>query len=121
MKSSSYALARPRVFLAAWILYAGYYACRKDLGTSAATHAPISHLAVALACFGAAYAVGQLAGGTLADTYGARRTALAGAAISIVSSLLLAALAHPGLVLLFQLLNGFGLFIVRPPPRSTRL
>ncbi len=108
MKQISYAVARPRIFIAAWILYAGYYACRKDLGRSASTHAPISHLALALVWFGVAYAVGQVAGGTLADKYGARPAAIAGAAISIVSTLLMWQLAQPNRFLLLQLMNGFG-------------
>jgi hypothetical protein len=68
-----------RVILAAWTLYAGYYMCRKDMGT--AKGGAISSLALSLACFGGMYAVGQLVGGTLADRIGARRTALAGAGI----------------------------------------
>ena len=110
MKSSNQgcAVARFRVFIAAWILYAGYYACRKDLGRSPGTQSPISHLALALVWFGISYAIGQVAGGTLADRYGARRTAVAGAAISIISTLLLGYSRQPGLVVLFELLNGFG-------------
>jgi sugar phosphate permease len=96
---------RGRIFLAAWALYAGYYLCRKDVGTA---NTAISHLAVVLACFGAAYALGQLAGGTLADRFGPRRTALAGAGISITCTLLLAWCSHPRVGLLLQLGNGFG-------------
>lgn len=107
-KQLCHAVARPRVFVSAWVLYAGYYACRKDLGRSAGTHAPISHLALALVWFSIAYAIGQLAGGTLADRYGARRTAVAGAAISILSTLLLGHFSQGVPVLLLQLLNGFG-------------
>jgi sugar phosphate permease len=98
---------RGQVFTAAWFLYAGYYICRKDLapGSGAST----SHLAVSLACFGATYAIGQVAGGILADRVGARRTALAGAAISIVCTCLLAwSSRQPALALMLQLGNGFG-------------
>jgi sugar phosphate permease len=105
-KSSTAADWRGRVFLAAWILYAGYYICRKDIGVTAG--APISPLAVRLACFGAMYAVGQFVGGALADRFGARRTALAGAGISIACTLLLAWCSHPNLGLLLQIGNGFG-------------
>ncbi len=97
---------RARVFSAAWILYAGYYICRKDMGVAQGTH--ISSLAVTLACFGAMYAVGQLVGGNLADNIGARRTALAGASISVLCTLALVVCNQPTLILLLQLGNGFG-------------
>jgi sugar phosphate permease len=96
---------RGRIFLASWTLYAAYYLCRKDVGTA---NTAISHLAVVLACFGAAYTLGQLVGGTLADRFGPRITALAGASISITCTLLLAWCSHPTLGLFFQLGNGFG-------------
>jgi sugar phosphate permease len=95
-----------RIFLAAWVLYAGYYMCRKDMGT--AKGSAISSLAVSLACFGGMYAVGQLVGGTLADRIGARRTVLAGAGISILCTVSLAWCGQPILALLLQLGNGFG-------------
>ena len=54
---------RARTFTAAWVLYAGYYMCRKDIGAGEGHATP--SLAVTLACFGAMYAVGQLAGGVV--------------------------------------------------------
>lgn len=96
---------RSRVFIAAWTLYAGFYICRKDMEIG---RGAISSLAISLACFGGMYAVGQLVGGTLADRIGARRTALAGAGISIVCTLSLVWCNQPILALLFQLGNGFG-------------
>ena len=106
MENTSRAQWRNRIFCAAWTLYAGYYICRKDMGI--AKGGAISSLAVSLACFGGMYAVGQLVGGTLADRIGARRTALAGAGISILCTTLLAWCSHPTLALLLQLGNGFG-------------
>jgi sugar phosphate permease len=97
---------RARIFTAAWILYAGYYMCRKDIGVSQGNTIP--SLAVTLACFGSMYAVGQLIGGDLADRIGAQRTALIGAAISVLCTLALAVCNQPTLVLLLQLGNGFG-------------
>jgi len=96
---------RSRVFLAAWILYAGFYICRKDFGNG---RGAISSLAVSLACFGVTYAVGQLVGGALADRVGARRTALAGAGISIACTLSLVWFDQPVVAALLQLGNGFG-------------
>jgi sugar phosphate permease len=106
MNTGTSAQWKGRVFLAAWTLYAGYYICRKDMGV--AKGEAISSLAVSLACFGAMYAVGQLVGGTLADRIGARRTALAGAGISILCTLSLVWCGRPNLTLLLQLGNGFG-------------
>jgi sugar phosphate permease len=97
---------RARIFTAAWVLYAGYYMCRKDIGASDG-HA-IPSLAVTLACFGATYAVGQLVGGALADQLGARRTALLGAGISVICTASLSMCSHPVVMLLLQLGNGFG-------------
>ena len=98
---------RGQIFTAAWFLYAGYYICRKDIAPGSGASA--SHLAVSLACFGATYAIGQVAGGILADRVGARRTALTGAAISIACTGLLAWYSRqPALALMLQLGNGFG-------------
>lgn len=97
---------RTHVFSAAWILYAGYYICRKDIGVAKGTH--ISSLAVTLACFGAMYAIGQLVGGSLADRIGARQTAVTGAGISALCTLALVVCNHPVVILLLQLGNGFG-------------
>ena len=75
---------------------------------TASDDAAIPDFALILACFGASYALGQLVGGTLADRLSARRTALAGAGISISCTMLLACCSKPTLGLLLQLGNGFG-------------
>jgi sugar phosphate permease len=97
---------REKIFTAAWILYAGYYICRKDI--SASKGIGITSLAVSLACFGAMYAVGQVAGGIMADRIGGRRTALFGATISVLCTLALSVCNAPLLMLILQLGNGFG-------------
>ena len=94
-----------RIYSGAWLLYAGYYICRKDLGSAAGPAA--SHLAAELACFGVAYAIAQFAGGELSDRFSARRVALAGAALSVVCTALLA-IASPHMILMLQFGNGFG-------------
>jgi sugar phosphate permease len=105
-EAKSLSTSRSQVFLSAWVLYAGYYICRKDIGPT--TGPGISHFALDLICFGAAYAIAQFVGGTLADSIGARRTALSGAAISILCTGLLAFHSLPALQLLLLLGNGLG-------------
>jgi sugar phosphate permease len=92
-------------FLAAWILYAGYYACRRDIGTQA--DGGFSHIALELACFGMTYAIGQFVGGALADDGSATRTALGGALISALCSAL-QGWVSPEVGLVLQLGNGLG-------------
>ncbi len=94
-----------RLYSGAWLLYAGYYICRKDLGSVAGSAA--SHLAAELACFGVAYAIAQFVGGELADRFSARHVALAGAALSVLCTASLA-IASPQMILLLQFGNGFG-------------
>ena len=102
----SLAASRSQVFLSAWVLYAGYYICRKDI--SPGSESKISPLAFSLISFGAAYAISQFVGGMLADRFGARRTALAGAGISILCTSLLAFHSVSSLELLLVVGNGLG-------------
>jgi sugar phosphate permease len=97
---------RGQVFLAAWTLYAGYYICRKDVAST--TGSGVSEIALTLACFAATYAIGQFVGGELADRFGARRTALAGAGLSFACTSIMAWCAQPHLGLVLQLGNGLG-------------
>jgi len=105
-EQKSLATSRSQVFLSAWVLYAGYYICRKDI--SPGSGSGISPLAFSLICFGAAYAISQFAGGMLADGFGARRTALIGAGISVFCTSLLAFHSVSSLELLLLLGNGLG-------------
>lgn len=94
-----------RLYSGAWLLYAGYYICRKDLGFAAGS--AVSRVAAELACFGVAYAIAQFVGGELSDRFSARRVALAGAALSVICTASLS-IASPQIVLLLQFGNGFG-------------
>jgi len=109
IEASTLAAWRGRVFLAAWTLYAGYYMCRKDIA-SPTTEAGVEHFAMSLICFGATYALGQFAGGELADRFGARPIALSGAGISILCTILMTWCVQPalGFGLILQLGNGLG-------------
>jgi sugar phosphate permease len=105
-EEKSFDVSRGQVFISAWVLYAGYYICRKDISPGASPG--ISHLALSLIAFGAAYAISQFAGGILADGSGARRTALAGAGISILCTNLLAFRTSSYFELALLLGNGIG-------------
>ncbi len=100
------AASRFQVFLSAWVLYAGYYTCRKDIGPG--SESGISPLALSLISFGAAYAISQFLGGMLADGFGARKTALTGAGISILCTSLLAFHSVSSLELFLVVGNGLG-------------
>jgi sugar phosphate permease len=99
-------ILRGRVFTGAWTLYAGYYVCRKNVGSTGGQ--AVSEFAATLACFAITYAIGQIVGGILADRGYARRVALFGALFSVLCTGLMAWGARPHLALLLQLGNGFG-------------
>jgi sugar phosphate permease len=101
-----------RIFIAAWVGYAGFYFCRKNIPW---TPLPISSqqrwlsgLADLLMVFGAGYTVGQFVGGWAADKFGARRTVLFGGLLSLISTALLVTNAPVAIMMGLQALNGFG-------------
>ncbi len=102
-----------RIFVAAWIGYAGFYFCRKNiawtpLGRGDTSHALSGSLARLLIIFGIGYALGQFAGGSLADRYGSRRVLLAGGMLSALSTVALLSGLPVAALLGLQALNGFG-------------
>ncbi len=101
-----------RIFVAAWIAYAGFYFCRKNIEWSplpaSSKHTWPGGFADLLMFFSLGYVLGQLIGGSMSDRFGGRRTLLIGG----VLSLSMTALLLPGLpmaaVMLLQTLNGLG-------------
>ena len=104
---------RFRVFLAAWILYASYYFCRKNFSVVMPLMARLDNyktfdLANLVFIFSLAYAGGQFLSGLLADRFGPRVVATGGGLLSAVCT---AAMAIPGphsMLLLLQIGNGLG-------------
>jgi sugar phosphate permease len=101
-----------RVFNAAWIGYAGFYFCRRNISW---TPLPLNMhrgwlngLADLIVVFSAGYIAGQIVGGWAADRFGARRTILAGGILSVLATLLLVTHIPLTLVMLLQCANGFG-------------
>ena len=102
-----------RIFVAAWIAYAGFYCCRKNIHWTPLPAAVRQHrwpdgFADLLLFFSFGYVLGQFAGGWAADRFGGRRTLLVGGLLSVVATAMLA----PGLpilaVMTLQTFNGFG-------------
>jgi sugar phosphate permease len=104
---------RFRVFVAAWILYAAYYFCRKNLSvvmpmmarTSSYGSFDLAHLVFA---FSLAYAIGQFVAGVMGDRFGPRVVGCCGGLISAACS---AGMAIPGphwAMLVLQIGNGLG-------------
>src|SRR5215469_6982325 len=89
---------RFRVFIAAWVLYAGYYFCRRNFSVVMPMMARSSHygnfdLAQLVFVFSLAYSLGQFAAGALGDRFGGRFT---GAIGGLVSACCTAAMAFAG-------------------------
>jgi len=106
-----------RIFVATWIGYAGFYFCRRNIpwtplpATGHAGHSAadwMSSLAYLLLVFGAGYTAGGVVGGWAADRFGGRRTLLFGGLLSFLSTALLMTPAPVALIMLLQVLNGFG-------------
>jgi len=105
---------RFRIFLGAWVLYAGYYFCRKNFSVVMPMMARDSHygnfdLAQLVFVFSLAYAAGQFVAGALGDRFGGRFTGVLGAVVSAVCTVSMAAFANDRQALLvLQIGNGLG-------------
>jgi sugar phosphate permease len=106
-----------RIFAASWLSYFSYYFTRKNLSVAKASFSSelgyskesLAHIDTGLL---AAYAVGQLANGVLADSLGARRVVTLGMLVSAVASLAFGLAdtvvgAVLGVYVLIWTLNGF--------------
>jgi OPA family sugar phosphate sensor protein UhpC-like MFS transporter len=104
---------RFRIFVAAWVLYACYYFCRKNFSVVMPMMARTSHysnfdLAHAVFVFSLSYAAGQFIAGALGDRFGGR---LVGSAGGVLSAACTAAMAFSGsyqAIVLLQIGNGLG-------------
>ena len=104
---------RRRVFVSAWVGYASYYFCRKNLSVLMPllarernySNVQFAHLIFA---FSLAYVVGQFISGSLSDRYGPRRVVTVGALISVVATVLMGIWQNPTLFLILEVANGLG-------------
>jgi sugar phosphate permease len=104
---------RRRIFAITWLVYAGFYLCRKNLSVVMplmANDLSLSNLQLADVVFGYSlfYAVGQFLFGTLADRFGSRAIILMGLLVAVGSNLLLGWVSSLWLMTLAACLNGIG-------------
>jgi sugar phosphate permease len=101
------------VFLSAWVTYAGYYFCRKNLSVLMPllarernyTNLQFAHV---IFVFSLGYVAGQFISGYLSDRYGPRRVVTTGAFVSVAANLLMGIWQSPTLFLVLELVNGLG-------------
>jgi sugar phosphate permease len=104
---------RYRIFVAAWIIYAGYYFCRKNFSVVMPMMARTLRygnfdLANLVFVFSLAYVAGQFLNGSAADRYGPRTTATCGGLLSAACSAAMAFSGSYQAMLLLQIGNGLG-------------
>jgi len=110
-QQARYSHWRNSVFSSSWLLYAGYYLCRKDvkiLQMLPGADPSLGEVANLLFAFGLAYTIGQFLAGTLADIKGARITALIGGLVSAASTAAMVVGHTHRSLLILQMLNGLG-------------
>ena len=101
-----------RIFAAAWIAYAGFYFCRKNIQwtplPAMGKHSWLGGFADLLMFFSFGYVLGQIVGGWMSDRFGGRRTLLFGGLLSATMTALLWSGPPIVVVMALQTLNGFG-------------
>lgn len=104
---------RLRIFVLTWLVYAGFYFCRKNLSVAMPLlerDLGFSNLQLANVVFGYSllYALGQFASGILADRFGPRRVVGVGLLLAIVANIGMGFSASLVMFALFGCLNGAG-------------
>jgi len=104
---------RARIFSATWLLYAGYYLCRKNYAVAQPvfmkefgwTEAGVG---VIITAYLTMYAIGQFLNGVAGDRFSARRVITLGLIVTILANFLFGFSATIPLMALLWGLNGFG-------------
>jgi sugar phosphate permease len=111
--SSAHRAWRWRIFTITWLVYAGFYLCRKNLSVVMplmAVDLGFSNLELANVVFGYSllYAGGQFVFGILADRFGSRAIVAFGLLVAVASNLLMGWVSSLLLLTLAACLNGAG-------------
>ncbi|MEK7477003.1 MAG: MFS transporter [Candidatus Coatesbacteria bacterium] len=106
-------LWRGRIFGVTWLLYAGFYLCRKNYAVAQ----PVimkefgwdeAGVGIIVTAYLTVYAIGQFLNGILGDRFSARRIIAAGLALSVLANVLFGWTASIGVMAFLWGLNGFG-------------
>src|SRR5208283_4379829 len=104
---------RSQVFLITWLVYAGYYLCRKNYSVAMPV---FSHdlgannfdFANALTVYSFFYMIGQFISGYCADKFGAKIVVVSGLLLIVAANIAMGFSANLILFAIFMALNGFG-------------
>ena len=104
---------RSRIFLAMWLVYAGFYFCRKNIGWTPLplpdmSHRGFANFANVIFLFSAGYTVGQFVSGWIVDRYGPRIALCLGGLLSVLCTVMIAPGLPVTVMVALQMLNGFG-------------
>jgi OPA family sugar phosphate sensor protein UhpC-like MFS transporter len=106
-------LWRARIFASTWLLYAGFYLCRKNYAVAQ----PVfmhefgwneAGVGMIVTAYLTVYAIGQFLNGVMGDRFSARRIVAAGLVLAILANVAFGFAASIGVMALLWGLNGFG-------------
>jgi len=111
--TSARRLWQGRIFAVTWLLYAGYYFCRKNYAVAQPVFMKEfgwseAQVGVIITAYLTLYAVGQFLNGVAGDRFGARRMIMAGLGLSILVNALFGMAATIGVMAFLWGLNGLG-------------
>lgn len=103
---------RIRVFAGTWLIYAGYYLCRKTISIAQPEFMKefgwgADMIGMILTGYHIGYALGQFVNGPIGDKWGARRILTVGAVMTIVTNLLFGFTVSQSVMGLLWAINGY--------------
>ncbi|MDA0986850.1 MAG: MFS transporter [Bacteroidetes bacterium] len=102
---------RYRIFGVTWLLYAGYYLCRKNYAVAQPVFMQEfgwneHQVGIIISTYLTMYAAGQFISGPLGDRYGARRIIIIGLSLSVMANLLFSQVSSILLMAVLMGING---------------
>lgn len=112
-RAASAGLWRARIFGVTWLLYAGYYLCRKNYAVAQPVFMAEfgwneAEVGIIVTAYLTLYAIGQFLNGVAGDRFSSRHIIAAGLVISILANVIFGFAASIGVMALLWGLNGFG-------------